>query len=98
MPVAPVQLITAEAEERSVRTAGRLQRSVGFYGLTFVSLGSIIAVATFPLLVFVMRAYENVLLALVCMAITSLLIVVKHHENIRRLIAGTENRIGAKRA
>jgi amino acid transporter len=42
MPVAPVQLITAEAEERSVRTAGRLQRSVGFYGLTFVSLGSII--------------------------------------------------------
>ncbi|HWY23173.1 MAG TPA: glycerol-3-phosphate 1-O-acyltransferase PlsY [Candidatus Acidoferrum sp.] len=64
----------------------------------YVSLGSIVAVAFFPLLVFVMRAYENVLLALVCMAITSLLIVVKHHENIRRLIAGTENRIGAKRA
>jgi glycerol-3-phosphate acyltransferase PlsY len=32
------------------------------------------------------------------MAATSLLIVVKHHENIRRLIAGTESRLGAKRA
>jgi glycerol-3-phosphate acyltransferase PlsY len=29
---------------------------------------------------------------------TSLLIVVKHHENIRRILAGTENRVGAKRA
>ena len=45
-----MQLITEEMEERSartvgqrsVRTAGHLRRSVGFYGLTFVSLGSII--------------------------------------------------------
>ena len=31
-----------ERDERPVGTAGRLQRSVGFYGLMFVSLGSII--------------------------------------------------------
>jgi amino acid transporter len=31
-----------ERDERPVGTAGRLQRSVGFYGLMFISLGSII--------------------------------------------------------
>src|ERR1700686_3077997 len=31
-----------ESDERPVETAGRLQRSVGFYGLMFISLGSII--------------------------------------------------------
>jgi glycerol-3-phosphate acyltransferase PlsY len=32
------------------------------------------------------------------MSATSLLIIVKHHENIQRLFAGTESRLGAKRA
>jgi len=32
------------------------------------------------------------------MAVASLFIVAKHHENIRRLLAGTENRVGAKQA
>src|SRR3984893_12737478 len=34
--------MSAENNGQPVRTAGRLQRSVGFYGLMFVSLGSII--------------------------------------------------------
>src|SRR3984893_648346 len=34
--------MNTERDERPVRTAGHLQRSVGFYGLMFVSLGSII--------------------------------------------------------
>ena len=34
--------MNTEKHEKSVRTAGHLQRSVGFYGLMFVSLGSII--------------------------------------------------------
>jgi len=64
----------------------------------FVSLGSISAAASFPLVVYVMRAYGNAPTVLALMAVTSLLIVVKHHENIRRLLAGTESRYGAKRS
>lgn len=64
----------------------------------YVSLGSILAVSCFPFLVYAMHAYCNVPAALALIATASLLIIVKHHENIRRLIAGTESRIGAKRA
>jgi glycerol-3-phosphate acyltransferase PlsY len=64
----------------------------------YVSLGSILAVASFPLLVYEMRAYGAVPMAMAFMAGTSLLIIAKHHGNIRRLLAGTENRLGAKRA
>jgi acyl phosphate:glycerol-3-phosphate acyltransferase len=64
----------------------------------YVSLGSIIAVAAFPLLVYGMRAYGHHPLPLVLICFTSLLIIAKHHENIRRLLTGAESRIGAKRA
>jgi glycerol-3-phosphate acyltransferase PlsY len=63
----------------------------------YVSLGSIVAVVAFPLVAWVIdRFYVSTGLALI--SLVSLLIVVKHHENIRRLLAGTESRIGAKRA
>jgi acyl phosphate:glycerol-3-phosphate acyltransferase len=64
----------------------------------YVSLGSILAVAAFPLLVYQMHAYWGPPVALGFMAAASLLIVARHHENIRRLLAGTESRVGAKRA
>jgi glycerol-3-phosphate acyltransferase PlsY len=64
----------------------------------YVSLGSVIAVASFPLLVYQMHSFEGPPATLELMAATSLLIIAKHHENIRRLLAGTESRIGAKRA
>lgn len=64
----------------------------------YVSLGSIVAAAAFPLLAYEIRAYGNAPMALAFMAATSLLIIVRHHENIRRLLAGTESRVGAKRA
>ena len=62
----------------------------------YVSLGSIIAVAFFPLLVYEMHSYGNMPPALAFMAVASLLIIAKHSQNIQRLIAGTENRLGAK--
>ncbi|MGA9510723.1 MAG: glycerol-3-phosphate 1-O-acyltransferase PlsY [Candidatus Sulfotelmatobacter sp.] len=62
----------------------------------YVSLGSILAVALFPFLVYEMHAYGNNPMALVLITFTSLLIIVKHHGNIRRLLAGTESRVGVK--
>ncbi len=32
------------------------------------------------------------------MSFTSALIIIKHHANIRRLLAGTENRLGSRSA
>jgi acyl phosphate:glycerol-3-phosphate acyltransferase len=65
----------------------------------YVSLGSILAVASFPLLLIPgMPKHGNAPMALALVATTCLLIIVRHHENIGRLLAGTESRIGAKHA
>lgn len=64
----------------------------------YVSLASLAAVAAFPLIAFEMHVYGGKPAPLVFISATSLLIIAKHHENIRRLLAGTENRVGAKRA
>jgi acyl phosphate:glycerol-3-phosphate acyltransferase len=63
-----------------------------------VSLGSIVAVACFPLAVYVLGEFGGSPLALIFVSTTSLLIIARHHTNIRRLLAGTEHRLGAKRA
>jgi acyl phosphate:glycerol-3-phosphate acyltransferase len=62
----------------------------------YVSLGSITAVAAFPNIALLLHEYGNVALALVLMSFASVLIVIKHHANIRRLLSGTENRLGSK--
>ena len=64
----------------------------------YVSLGSILACASFPSLVWMLHPSTRDWMALDFMGLSSLLIIAKHHQNIRRLIAGTENRIGAKRS
>ncbi|MGB0012111.1 MAG: glycerol-3-phosphate 1-O-acyltransferase PlsY [Candidatus Sulfotelmatobacter sp.] len=64
----------------------------------YVSLGSILAVAFFPFLVYGLHAYGNDRVALILITATSLLIIIQHHDNISRLLAGTETRLGAKRA
>lgn len=63
----------------------------------YVSLGSIIGAALFPVFVFVFNR-DYPLAMLLVIGVASLIIILKHHENIRRLMAGTENRLGAKRA
>ena len=64
----------------------------------YVSLGSIIAVGSLPLLAYGMHAYGDAPMVLVLIAFTCLLIIARHHENIRRILAGTESRVGARRA
>ena len=63
----------------------------------YVSLGSIVAVALFPLLAWLLRDYADAPPILGVMAIISVLIVAKHRQNIRRLLAGTEPRFRWKR-
>lgn len=63
----------------------------------YVSLASIVAVALFPLLAWLLRDYHQYAPVLAIMAIIAILIVAKHHENIRRLMAGNENKLGVKR-
>jgi glycerol-3-phosphate acyltransferase PlsY len=61
----------------------------------YVSLGSIVASAAFPVLALLLDAPQLpvVLGAFACSA----LIIVKHSSNIRRLLAGTENRLRLRR-
>lgn len=63
----------------------------------YVSLGSIITLALFPLLVWLFSSYRDAPLILALMATASLLIIAKHHDNIRRLLAGTEPRFQWRR-
>jgi acyl phosphate:glycerol-3-phosphate acyltransferase len=59
----------------------------------YISLGSIVAAAAFPLLVWWLNPAEHTPAPiLLLIAASSLLIIVRHKDNIRRLMAGTENR------
>ncbi len=63
----------------------------------YVSLGSIIATAAFPVLAWALYRYQSSPGVLAIMAAASLLIIYKHKDNIRRLLAGTEHRFELKR-
>lgn len=63
----------------------------------YVSLGSILVVALFPILAWVLDGYGREPFVIACFATASVLIIAKHHTNIRRLMAGTENRLHMRR-
>ena len=69
----------------------------------YVSVGSITAAIAFtPIMVAINwaafgRAPRELLPLIVFAAAMSLLLVFRHRTNIRRLVAGTENKIGAKK-
>jgi len=60
--------------------------------LRYVSVGSIVAVACFPLVVWLTRESGATPLSIGFVALASLPIIARHHENIRRLLTGTEPR------
>ncbi len=59
----------------------------------YVSLGSVVAAAVFPLAAYFLNrgAFPTSVYALI--GVGSALIILRHHANIRRLLAGTENRL-----
>jgi len=63
----------------------------------YVSLGSIVATAAFPVLAWLLYREKEAPVVFIAAAIAALMIIAKHHQNIRRLLAGTEHRLGEKK-
>jgi len=61
----------------------------------YVSISSIVAAFSFPIFAWLLVTGARPPFFFVAGALVSLLIILKHSPNIRRLIAGTESRIGA---
>jgi glycerol-3-phosphate acyltransferase PlsY len=62
----------------------------------YVSLASILSAAAFPLFAGVTAPWTHSYLIIVIIGIVSGLILLKHEQNIQRLLAGTEYRFGSK--
>ena len=58
----------------------------------YISLGSIVATAAFPVCAWLLYRYQASPAVFAAMVLASALIIAKHHQNIRRLWAGTEHR------
>ena len=64
-----------------------------------VSLGSIVVAAALPIVTYCYRAFwyqqgpVTVGFCTLCMAIIGLIVILKHRENLKRIISGTENKI-----
>jgi acyl phosphate:glycerol-3-phosphate acyltransferase len=63
----------------------------------YVAVGSMLGAASFPLFAWLMVGGERPLFFIAAQVAVALLIIVKHHGNIARLMNGTENRVGAKK-
>ena len=64
----------------------------------YVSLASILGAACFPVFAWFLVAGSRPAFFIAVQCAVALLIIVKHHQNIRRLLAGTESRFGARKA
>jgi acyl phosphate:glycerol-3-phosphate acyltransferase len=62
----------------------------------YVSLGSVVAAASFPLFIAKAAFEGRAMAAFTLITATSLLIIVRHRDNLHRLMSGTESRMGAR--
>jgi glycerol-3-phosphate acyltransferase PlsY len=62
----------------------------------YISLGSIVAAALFPIFA-LPHAPARTPLVVAGYIIIPLIVILKHHQNIRRLLSGTENRFGSRK-
>jgi acyl phosphate:glycerol-3-phosphate acyltransferase len=71
---------------------------VGVFALSrYVSLGSILAAVAFPIFAIAMPHPPRTPWSTAVLLLVPLIVIVKHHQNIARLIAGTEYRFGKPR-
>jgi glycerol-3-phosphate acyltransferase PlsY len=63
----------------------------------YVSVASILGAGSFPVFAWFLVSGDRPPFFIAVQAAVALLIIVKHHQNIRRLLAGTESRFGAKK-
>lgn len=61
----------------------------------YVSLASILGAASFPVFAWILVRGDKPAPFIAAQIIVALLIIIKHHQNIRKLISGTENRFGS---
>jgi glycerol-3-phosphate acyltransferase PlsY len=54
-----------------------------------------VSAAAFPLVIYMMGGRDW--LSLLMISAIALLVIVKHHQNIGRILAGNENRLGGKK-
>ena len=76
--------------------------AIGVFGVVlalcrYVSLASIVGAASFPIFAWFLVSGYRPPFFMTVQVIVALLIIAKHHQNIRRLLTGTERRIGAPR-
>ncbi|HEX3587228.1 MAG TPA: glycerol-3-phosphate 1-O-acyltransferase PlsY [Candidatus Angelobacter sp.] len=62
----------------------------------YVSLGSILGAIAFPVAAYFLQSTDAISLLLA--SLVSLIVILKHHQNISRLLSGTESRFGAVKA
>ncbi len=67
-----------------------------FLAFRYVSLASILTAALFPLLAWVLHPHNSPQM-MAAIGASTLLIVMRHHQNLRRLFAGTEPRFQRRR-
>ena len=63
----------------------------------FVSLASILSAACFPVFAYYLVTGPKPVFYVTVQCAVALLIIMKHHQNIRRLLGGTESRFGARK-
>jgi glycerol-3-phosphate acyltransferase PlsY len=62
----------------------------------YVSLGSILGAVVFPFAAWWLNPFTRIPLVMLFIGACSLLVILRHKDNIRRLLAGNENRFGAQ--
>ena len=63
----------------------------------FVALASILGAASFPIFAWFLVGGDRPLLFIAVQIAVALLIIVRHHQNIRRLMAGSEHKFGVRK-